>query len=119
MKAEYEAAERRKREAEELTMYTFQKKKGIHAEKKRVEEQKDEAEHFEALRSKWQDLRRDNALWQLYHIERDAQALETEKLQVAAKLDEEQERQKEPEQAMSAEKQEQVKKMILKIKKQK
>jgi hypothetical protein len=47
-----------KRAAEDSTLFTFQKKKGINAEKKRFKEQKDEAEKFAELQQRIVALKR-------------------------------------------------------------
>jgi structural maintenance of chromosome 1 len=65
---EYLDAQEAKRVAEESTLFTFQKKKGINAEKKRFKEQKDEAEKFAELQQRIVALKQANMLWQLFHV---------------------------------------------------
>jgi structural maintenance of chromosome 1 len=77
---EYQEALEAKRVAEESTLFTFQKKKGINAEKKRFKEQKDEAERFQKLQERIVSLKQAHMLWQLFHInaELDATVLKRE-----------------------------------------
>jgi structural maintenance of chromosome 1 len=65
---QYAAALEKRRAAEDNTLFTFQKKKGINAEKKRFKEQKDEAEKFNEMRERIAVLKREHIMWQLFHI---------------------------------------------------
>jgi structural maintenance of chromosome 1 len=69
LKAEYERLKGLKDTAEENTIFSFQKKKGITAEKKHVREQKEEAERFNEKRLELASLKQEYHLWQLFHIE--------------------------------------------------
>ncbi|PRP86269.1 structural maintenance of chromosomes 1A [Planoprotostelium fungivorum] len=71
LKASYDSYLNDKNQAEETTVYNFQRKKGISAEKKQYKEQKKEAEKYNTLVENRTKLERDQIMWQLYHIEKD------------------------------------------------
>jgi len=75
-----------KEAAEEETIAQFTKKKSMAAEKKQYKEQKDEAEQFQALLLKQEELKRDQAMWQLRGIEQESSAKAKELAQLQAQL---------------------------------
>lgn len=84
---QYAATLEKKRAAEDNTLFTFQKKKGINAEKKRYKEQKDEAERFNELRQRIAQLKRDHVVWQLFHINGALDAMADARAAAAAALE--------------------------------
>ncbi|DAZ99111.1 TPA: hypothetical protein N0F65_008416 [Lagenidium giganteum] len=75
-KQEYDQLLDEKNVAEENTIFAYQKKKGLMAEKKMVKEQKEEAERFRAKRKKLMKLRVEHYLWQLYQVHEDVRGRE-------------------------------------------
>lgn len=75
---EYEHLKQKRDEAIEESAQTFNKKRGIAAEIKQYEEQKEEAEKFEKLVSDKRALVIQYLLWKLFHVEEKAKALEEE-----------------------------------------
>ena len=69
LKDDYEAARGEKDKAEQETIFNFQKKKGIAAEKKQVKMQKEEAERFTSLIHEQKQVKREHLLWQLFQID--------------------------------------------------
>ena len=75
---QYEDLKQKRDEAIEESAHTFNKKRGIAAEIKQYEEQKEEAEKFEKLVVDKRDLVVQYLLWKLFHVEEKAKALEEE-----------------------------------------
>jgi len=71
LRQEYDECLDRKNIAEENTIFAYQKKKGLAAERKVVREQKEEAERFRAKRRQMQKLKEEHFLWQLFQVEED------------------------------------------------
>lgn len=67
----YEEARVAKERAEENTMFNFQKRKGIAAERKQYRDQKEEADRFRALQRERDEIRAQHMLFQLLHAERE------------------------------------------------
>ncbi len=70
-RAEYDRLKTLKEKADENIIFSFQKKKGITAERKQVKEQKEEAEKFAEKREEQSSVLQDFFLFQLFHIEVD------------------------------------------------
>lgn len=68
-RVEYDDYEKKKDEAEETQIFSYQKKRGYAAEKKQVKEQKDEAERFNLKVSELNEMKCEYYLWQLYHVD--------------------------------------------------
>lgn len=68
LRIEYEELKRAKDQAEEDTIFSFQKKKGCQAERKQVKEQKEEAERFKQKQAELEDLKTESYLVQIFHI---------------------------------------------------
>lgn len=73
LKQEYNEKKAAKIEAEEHTIFNFQKKRGINAERRQYKEQQDEAQRFTSLLADKSDLKREKALWELYHVDKSLQ----------------------------------------------
>eukprot|EP01125_Pyxidicula_operculata_P018749 TRINITY_DN6693_c0_g1_i1.p1 TRINITY_DN6693_c0_g1~~TRINITY_DN6693_c0_g1_i1.p1 ORF type:complete len:407 (+),score=109.10 TRINITY_DN6693_c0_g1_i1:149-1222(+) len=71
LKQKYEELQQKEREAKESTMFTYQKKRGITAEKKQFKEQKVEAEKYNELSSKLRRLLMKKVLIQLFYIQKE------------------------------------------------
>uniref|UniRef100_A0A6B2KWD3 Structural maintenance of chromosomes protein n=1 Tax=Arcella intermedia TaxID=1963864 RepID=A0A6B2KWD3_9EUKA len=71
LKQQYNELQIKEKEAKDSTMFAFQKRKGITAEKKQFKEQKVEAEKYNKLREKLEDSIKLKALYQMYSIERE------------------------------------------------
>eukprot|EP01117_Protostelium_nocturnum_P006632 TRINITY_DN2388_c0_g1_i1.p1 TRINITY_DN2388_c0_g1~~TRINITY_DN2388_c0_g1_i1.p1 ORF type:complete len:1232 (-),score=660.40 TRINITY_DN2388_c0_g1_i1:54-3749(-) len=84
-KEEYDRLADEKNQAEETTIYNYQKKKGITAEKKVYKTQKIEAENYQKLLQKKKDLETEHLLFQLHFIQ---QNLEKHSKERATKLTE-------------------------------
>lgn len=69
-KRSYEKLLEEKEKAEENTYFNYQKKKGMTAQKKQFKAQKQEADHFQTLQAKREELTVNHILWQLYHNQR-------------------------------------------------
>lgn len=67
---EYDRLADDKNKAEENTIFNFQKRKGISAEKKQYKEQKEEAERFNELVKTQRDVLLEYMLFQFFHIEK-------------------------------------------------
>ncbi|KDO31305.1 hypothetical protein SPRG_03921 [Saprolegnia parasitica CBS 223.65] len=72
LKDEYEKCMEAKNAAEENTIFAYQKKKGLAAERKIVREQKEEAERFKQKRKELTRVKQHNYLWQLFHVAEEA-----------------------------------------------
>ncbi|GLH03186.1 Structural maintenance of chromosomes protein [Gryllus bimaculatus] len=78
LKDEYERLRNEMLKAEEETQYTYQKKKGIAAERKEAKIEKEEAEKYQRLKEDLADKQVELQLFRLYHNERDIASLERE-----------------------------------------
>ncbi|TMW55593.1 hypothetical protein Poli38472_010475 [Pythium oligandrum] len=76
LRLEYERLLEEKNAAEENTIFAYQKKKGLVAEKKMVKEQKDEAERYDTKHKALNQLRIEHFLWQLYQVEEEVRSHE-------------------------------------------
>ncbi|KAL9184441.1 hypothetical protein ACHAXT_002527 [Thalassiosira profunda] len=77
LKGEYEAALKAKEEAEQKTIFAFNKTKEHKSERRVLKEQKEEAERFHALLQQRASLKSNFFLWLLFHIHSDVQQRET------------------------------------------
>ena len=68
LEEEYNQLLEEKNMAEENTIFAYQKKKGLQAEKRVVKEQKDEAEKFQTKKMELNTVQDEKQLWQLYHV---------------------------------------------------
>ncbi|XP_014216810.1 structural maintenance of chromosomes protein 1A [Copidosoma floridanum] len=80
LKAEYERLKAEMLKAEEETQFSYQKKKGIVAERKEAKLEKEEAERYQRLREEYIEKQVELQLFKLFHNEK-----EIEKLEVALK----------------------------------
>ncbi|XP_063237395.1 structural maintenance of chromosomes protein 1A isoform X2 [Bacillus rossius redtenbacheri] len=78
LKDEYERLRAEMLKAEEETQFTYQKKKGIAAERKEAKLEKEEAEKYQRLKEDLGDKQVELQLFRLYHNERDIERLERE-----------------------------------------
>lgn len=76
LKREYDEAEEENTKAESATIFAYLKKKGMATEKKELEQQRDEADHYNTLKTELERTRAQHALFQLFHIERKAREYE-------------------------------------------
>jgi len=76
LKEEYEAASKAKEEAEQRTIFAFNKTKEHKSERRVLKEQKEEAERFHNLLSQRTALKTNYFLWLLFHIHSDVQGRE-------------------------------------------
>ncbi|XP_017140852.1 structural maintenance of chromosomes protein 1A [Drosophila miranda] len=74
--------------AEEETQFTYQKKKGIAAERKEAKHEKMEAERYTRLQNEYNDKQVEYQLFRLFHVEKDIQKyiadMEVKQLEVKA-----------------------------------
>lgn len=71
LKKDYEELEVQKARAEETTVFMYQKRKTVAAERKQKKEQKEEAEKHLRLQGELKELKTEYCLWQLFNIEKD------------------------------------------------
>jgi len=77
LREEYEAASRAKEEAEQRTIFAFNKTKEHKSERRVLKEQKEEAERFHNLLQQRTALKTNHFLWLLFHIHSDVQQRES------------------------------------------
>ncbi|KAH6927658.1 hypothetical protein HPB50_006363 [Hyalomma asiaticum] len=77
-KAEYEQLRSEMIKAEEDTQFSYQKKKGIAAEKKEARLEKEEADKYQRLKETLAERQVVSQAFQLYHIQRDLDSLATD-----------------------------------------
>lgn len=78
LKEEYERLRAEMLKAEEETQFTYQKKRGIAAERKEAKLEKEEAEKYQRLKEDLLDKQVEIQLFRLYHNEKDIEQLEQE-----------------------------------------
>ncbi|XP_046994754.1 structural maintenance of chromosomes protein 1A isoform X1 [Schistocerca americana] len=78
LKEEYERLRAEMLKAEEETQFTYQKKRGIAAERKEAKLEKEEAEKYQRLKEDLHDKQVELQLFRLYHNEKDIEQLEQE-----------------------------------------
>ncbi|XP_037091511.1 structural maintenance of chromosomes protein 1A-like [Pollicipes pollicipes] len=78
LKDEYDRLKAEMVKAEEDTQYTYQKKKGIAAERKEAKMEKDEAEKYQRFKEELNDKQAELQLFRLYHNEQEIEAAELE-----------------------------------------
>lgn len=71
LKAEYERAKQAMEEAQENTLFQVRKKRGVAAEKRQFDKQKDEADDYEQLLDQQKSTLLEYSKWQLFHIDQD------------------------------------------------
>ncbi|XP_034936971.1 structural maintenance of chromosomes protein 1A [Chelonus insularis] len=76
LKAEYERLRAEMLRAEEETQFSYQKKKGIAAERKEAKLEKEEAEKYQRLKEEYVEKQIEYQLFRLYHNEKDIENLE-------------------------------------------
>ncbi|ETV87596.1 hypothetical protein, variant 2 [Aphanomyces astaci] len=86
LKDEYEKCLQEKAVAEENTIFAYQKRKGLAAERKIVKEQKEEAERFKQRRNELAKTKQEYYLWQVRHLDVDASAHKHAIAQLSDKL---------------------------------
>ncbi|XP_048478795.1 structural maintenance of chromosomes protein 1A [Plutella xylostella] len=78
LKEQYEACRAEVNRADEEAQFSYQKKKGVAAERKEAKFEKEEAEKYTRLKEELQEQKVELQLFHLYHNERDIQNLEEE-----------------------------------------
>ncbi|XP_024540007.1 structural maintenance of chromosomes protein 1-like [Selaginella moellendorffii] len=78
LKKDYEELEEQKTRAEEKSVFTYQKKRTVGAERKQKKEQKEEAEKHLRLQSELKTLKTEYYLWQMFNIEKDVERTQEE-----------------------------------------
>lgn len=76
LKAEYERLKSEMLKAEEETQFSYQKKKGIAAERKEAKLEKEEAEKYQRLKEEYVEKQVEMQLFRLYHNEKEIESLE-------------------------------------------
>lgn len=71
LKQEYEQAASAKEEAEQATLFSFKKQKGLRSERRMLKEQKEEADRFHLLLKNKASIQTDLYMWLLYHMDQD------------------------------------------------
>ena len=90
LKEEYDAALKAKEEAEQATIFAFNKTKEHKSERRVLKEQKEEAEKFHELLEQRTALKTNYFLWLLFHIHSDVQQRETTRAELLDELEEHQ-----------------------------
>ncbi|XP_046965883.1 structural maintenance of chromosomes protein 1A [Vanessa cardui] len=78
LKEQYEACRAEVNRADEEAQFSYQKKKGVAAERKEAKFEKEEAEKYTRLKEELQQQKVELQLFHLYHNEKDIQAAEEE-----------------------------------------
>ncbi|KAK4292351.1 hypothetical protein Pmani_034870 [Petrolisthes manimaculis] len=78
LKEEYDRLKAEMLKAEEDTQFTYQKKKGIAAERKEAKQEKEEAERYQRLKDEYVEKQVEMQLFRLYHNEKDIAEYEKE-----------------------------------------
>ncbi|XP_037294427.1 structural maintenance of chromosomes protein 1A [Manduca sexta] len=76
LKEQYEACRAEVNRADEEAQFSYQKKKGVAAERKEAKFEKEEAEKYTRLKQELQEQKVELQLFHLYHNEKDIQSLE-------------------------------------------
>ncbi|XP_033230168.1 structural maintenance of chromosomes protein 1A-like [Belonocnema kinseyi] len=76
LKAEYERLRTEMLRAEDETQFSYQKKKGIAAERKEAKLEKEEAEKYQRLKEEYGEKQVELQLFRLFHNEKEIQSLE-------------------------------------------
>ncbi|XP_076297753.1 structural maintenance of chromosomes 1 [Lasioglossum baleicum] len=76
LKAEYERLRTEMLKAEEETQFSYQKKKGIAAERKEAKLEKEEAEKYQRLKEEYVEKQVELQLFRLFHNEKNTESLE-------------------------------------------
>ncbi|XP_033326385.1 structural maintenance of chromosomes 1 [Megalopta genalis] len=76
LKAEYERLRTEMLKAEEETQFSYQKKKGIAAERKEAKLEKEEAEKYQRLKEEYIEKQVELQLFRLFHNEKNTESLE-------------------------------------------
>merc|ERR1711874_817114 len=77
-KEEYERLRAEMLKAEEDTQFTYQKKKGIAAERKEAKQEKEEAERYQRLKDELAEKQIEMQLFRLYHNEKEIDEFDKE-----------------------------------------
>ena len=85
LRGPYDDAQKSKDEAEQATIFAYNKQKGFKSERRLLKDQKEEAQRFHQLLERRSSLQTDMYLWQLYHIHMDMK----EREKVATELSDE------------------------------
>lgn len=68
LQKEYDELLKKKEEAEEITIFSMQKKKMYVTQRKEIKEQKDEADLFQQKQDELDDLKTEHVLWQIWRV---------------------------------------------------
>ncbi|KAJ8675161.1 hypothetical protein QAD02_010947 [Eretmocerus hayati] len=77
LKSEYERLKAEMLRAEEETQFSYQKKKGIAAERKEAKLEKEEAEKYQRLKEEFMEKQVEMQLFKLFHNEQEIESLES------------------------------------------
>jgi structural maintenance of chromosome 1 len=86
LREDYEETKKNKADAEENTIFNFQKRRGITAEKKQYKEQLKEAERFNKLKDQQAEIQTNHLLFQLFYLNKDIEDTETDLKQKSEEL---------------------------------
>lgn len=78
LKDDYNRLKQEMNLAEEETQFTYQKKKGIAAERKEAKHEKMEADRYARLKTEYNEKQVEYQLFRLYHVEKDIEKLNTD-----------------------------------------
>lgn len=106
LKDEYEKLKAEMLKAEEETQFTYQKKKGIAAERKEAKLEKEEAEKYQRLKDDLADKQVELQLFRLYHNQKTIEGLEDEYKRKAAEIEKIEKKKEKAEEALKEKKKE-------------
>mmetsp|Transcript_32041 Transcript_32041/g.78010 ORF Transcript_32041/g.78010 Transcript_32041/m.78010 type:complete len:1375 (-) Transcript_32041:665-4789(-) len=95
LKPQYDEALKAKDEAEQDTLFCYNKQKGMKGERKQLKLQKEEADRFDELLHEKQKMMTELYLWQVYHLEEDRKSGEERLKELRGEFDEKEEAEKE------------------------
>ena len=95
LKPQYDEALKAKDEAEQETLFCYNKQKGMKGERKQLKLQKEEADRFDELLHEKQKMMTELYLWQVYHLEEDRKSGEARLKELRGEFDEKEEAEKE------------------------
>ncbi|XP_068633739.1 structural maintenance of chromosomes protein 1A [Battus philenor] len=106
LKEQYEACRAEVNRADEEAQFSYQKKKGVAAERKEAKFEKEEAEKYTRLKQELQEQKVDLQLFHLYHNEREIQSAEEDLLHKQTELTKIEEKRQRAEEALKEKKKE-------------
>ncbi|CAH2095819.1 unnamed protein product [Euphydryas editha] len=106
LKEQYEACRAEVNRADEEAQFSYQKKKGVAAERKEAKFEKEEAEKYTRLKEELQQQKVELQLFHLYHNEKDIQASEEELQHKQSELNKVEKKRQKAEEALKEKKKE-------------